>query len=798
MKLDAVSTPVSLAAARAARAIPPAWPLAASVAVNPYLGQAHLSLAEASARLARVGAGPVVMPRPWYLDQWRQGLLTEVDLAEALAAASSPLRPRSLAALLAALQQTAPSRRPPPTVADLAAQVSGIDWPGIIADRFNAWAAAYCDQGQALWIAPRDASAYGAWRAFATHDLTPEILGLSGFASDVYAAPDRAHQALQTMVDQLAPPEAALETYFHQLLVTLGGWAQYARYLQWQADLRGEMEATPTDFLTIRLQWEASLYRVYGDLIAADWQASLALHASPAEVTADDVLDEILQEASERSAQRGLSATLAEPVSATPSDRPALQAAFCIDVRSEVFRRALDAQSDTVQTLGFAGFFGLGVAHRRFASDVEELRLPALLAPQLASEPQDQGRVGLEFATRIQARAKRAWMRFKLAAVSSFAFVEAAGPLYVEKLLRDALGFAGHTDAEDPPPRFRTEPPLPSRIAMAASVLRAMSWTGGFARLVLIIGHGAKVVNAPHASALQCGACGGYSGEANARLLVSLLNDPQVRQGLVGEGFSIPSDTLFLAGLHDTPSDEVRLFTQDFDTAAHSLDIAQAKAWLAAAGALARTERAVRLPRAKGEASLKRRGGDWSETRPEWGLAGCQAFIIAPRRRTLGKSLQGRAFLHDYDWRSDQDFKTLELILTAPVVVASWISLQYYGATVAPQVFGCGDKTLHNVVGGLGVLEGTTGPLRAGLPWQSVHDGARFVHEPLRLSVCVEAPCAAIDAILQKHDGLRALFDNRWLHLFALNETGRMAWRYRKVSAWQAVGDGAENKSEAA
>ena len=51
----------------------------------------------------------------------------------------------------------------------------------------------------------------------------------------------------------------------------------------------------------------------------------------------------------------------------------------------------------------------------------------------------------------------------------------------------------------------------------------------------------------------------------------------------------------------------------------------------------------------------------------------------------------------------------LELILTAPVVVASWISLQYYGSTVAPDVFGGGNKLLHNVTGGIGVVEGNGG-----------------------------------------------------------------------------------------
>jgi len=82
----------------------------------------------------------------------------------------------------------------------------------------------------------------------------------------------------------------------------------------------------------------------------------------------------------------------------------------------------------------------------------------------------------------------------------------------------------------------------------------------------------------------------------------------------------------------------------------------------------------------------------------------------------------------------------LEAILTAPMVVTNWINMQYNASTVTPELFGSGDKVLHNVAGGnLGVYEGAGGDLRIGLALQSVHNGTDWVHQPLRLSVLVEA-----------------------------------------------------------
>ncbi|WP_341022580.1 DUF2309 domain-containing protein [Brevundimonas diminuta] len=773
------------AADAAARAIPPVWPLASSVAVNPYMGQVDEDLACAGARLARVAGAPITMPRSWYMSRIVDGAISDQDVHEAWASAPPGLRPASSRLVKEAAFIVSPRPQALQTIADLAAEVSGVDWPGLIEERLGSWAASYFDEGQALWSGPRGRNAYAAWRGVATHDLTPEIAGLAGFARHISEAPDTALATIVRASERIALDAHAAQTYFHRLLMSWGGWAQMARYQLWQADLASGTDRTVQDLLAVRLLWEEALFLQYEAQIGQAWAGVCAAHATPIAPGPDMVVDAILQEAFERASQRTLAAALAAPKAITDDGRrPLVQAAFCIDVRSEVFRRALESIEQRIQTLGFAGFFGLTAVHRRFASDVEERRFPVLLNPGFRSTASTLS-VAVEANARVRSRAARAWGRFKLAAVSSFAFVEAAGPLYVGKLLEDGLALKSRAGGAEPRPKFEPALSPDARATTAETVLRAMSLTSNFAPVVLLLGHGAEVANNPHASALHCGACGGYPGDVNARLFAELLNDHDVRATLAVKGIEVPLDTVFVAGMHNTTTDEVQLFDPD---GVAEQEIQRVRAWLRAAGALARTERALKLPRAE-EATISRRSVDWAEARPEWGLAGCSTFIAAPRKRTAGRDLAGRAFLHDYEYKQDRDFGVLELILTAPVVVASWISLQYYGSTVSAQVFGAGNKLLHNVTGGVGVVEGNGGILRVGLPWQSVHDGERYIHEPLRLSVCVEAPREAMADVLRRHPGVRALFDNRWLHLFALDDAGQMAWRYVGDLEWAAMKD---------
>jgi len=775
------------ASTAAAKRIAPAWPLSATVAVNPYLGLSKLDLAQTADLLDRLSAAPTFMDRPWYLGKIDAGEISDADLDAALSSCRYAGKPSDLDALKTSARVNRPASQYIPTVLDLAAAPRHKSWRDVFTSNFGAWAGSYFDRGQALWATPAGRPAWSAWCDWAVHDITPEIDGLEGFASFVNDLPRNPEVAMVTALNRLGIHEEDLDLYLHQLLASLGGWAQHARYLQWCAERDGSTDETIIHLLAIRLAWEEAVFLNAGETIERAWAEARGQRSVAQEPPEAFIVDAILQDAAERAYQRLLIQSFTNTDGRHQSDdaRPALQAAFCIDVRSEVYRRALESLDGNIETLGFAGFFGITTQHRRFASDVGEHRLPVLLSAQ--SKSRTIGTESDELRSRFAARALRAVGRFKLAAVSSFAFVEAMGPIFIGKLIRDALR-AGDRLAIESMPKLEDELALDSKIDAAEKILRAMSLTSTFAPEVLLVGHGASTTNNPFQSALNCGACGGHAGDVNARLLARLLNDAKVREGLEGRAIDIPEDTVFIAALHDTTRDTVFLFEEDTPLISRKQSLIRIKKWLEDAGALARAERAKRLPGSENDKDILHRARDWAETRPEWGLAGCAAFVAAPRALTSHADLGGRVFLHNYDWHTDRDngFAVLELILTAPVVVASWISLQYYGSTVAPATFGSGDKTLHNIVGGIGVVEGNGGNLRTGLPWQSVHDGTDYAHDPLRLTVCIAAPTDAIDEILARHTDVRDLFENKWLHMLAINDEPGTVLRYVGNGTWES------------
>jgi len=812
-------TPIDLSAAleRACRTVAPVWPLRSFVAVNPFLGLADLPFAEAALRLQRTAGARLTMPRAYYAQAFREGRLTQEHLATALAQA--PLRPavpRDAGELVALLGREAPQSppRPFPTVADVISELTGADHARLLTERLSAWAAGYFDKGQSSWRSPWQAlGPYAAWHAEAQHDRSPEVLGVKDARATVRGLPGEAGEAAIAALARLGVPAEMLGLYLERLLATLSGWAAVARYRGWNAELNGGRDGTLPELLAVRLGWEVALLEGVPGARTA-WAEAVRKLSTGTSADGGLAVDLVLHEAFEHAYRE----TLVDRIRSTPRPtgaRPPVQAVFCIDVRSERLRRHLEAVSPGTETLGFAGFFGFALEYVPLGQTRGMAQCPVLLTPGVVIRETVEGATDDDVARAgasrtVRRKVAQAWKSFKQGAVSCFAFVGPVGLMYLPKLLGDAFGLTRpvpHPGYDGLPASVRqrlgptltaaesqgraTGLPPAARLDAAEAVLRAMSLSRGpLGRLVVLAGHGSSTVNNPHATGLDCGACGGHTGEANARVAAAVLNDVAVHAGLKARGIEVPADTVFVPALHDTTTDEVVMYDDGAVPATHRSELDTLRRALAEAGRRTRLERAPSLGLAPGvglDAAILARSRDWAQVRPEWALAGCAAFVAAPRHRTASLDLQGRAFLHSYAWEQDEGFGVLELILTAPVVVASWISLQYFGSTVDNRAFGSGNKVLHNVVGTLGVLEGNGGDLRTGLPWQSVHDGERFVHEPVRLNVLVEAPVEAMNAVLQKHAGLRALVDNGWLHLHRLDEDGVVSHRYTGALVWEPL-----------
>lgn len=778
---DAISRADLSAALEAALArIPPLWPLRHFVAVNPFVGLMDRPFHEACELLARVvGAAPLQSPAE-YRQAYEAGRIEQADLEEAGDGEWTP--DQLMQALDAAMAGEPPALRA--SVADrLDQQRPRAHWSVFVIGEISKWCAVTFDQNQTTWTSPWKARGlYPAWREAAVHDLNPEAFGLVGFRSFAASLPNDAISAIRRCLDILQPPAGGLTDFLHGQLATIGGWAGYVQYFVREDALRGRANTALGELLAIRLAYDAALQQAF----ACDGAWRMDWPSTPLPRTDDRRLAALArwQFAYEAGYQRKLARALARESGGTPTSRPSAQAVFCIDVRSEVFRRRLEEALPGVQTIGFAGFFGFPVAHKSAGDPTPVAQCPVLLVPSSnTAEDLSEDQMASAAAERAEAGA---WKAFQNSAVSCFSFVEAAG-------LGFAAAVAGAVKSRRPScaramPRFLSAP-IETRAAMAAGALRSMGLLGNFSRLVLICGHGSQSANNPYASGLDCGACGGNAGDINARLAAATLNDPAVRSLLSQQGLGIPPDTCFLAGLHNTTTDDVLLFDSETLPPTHLADLANLRRALVLAGAAARRERAPRLglaglPTGRLAAAVRQRAIDISQVRPEWGLANNAAIIAAPRRRTSGLKLEGRVFLHDYDAAADPDGRILTLILSAPVVVASWINLQYYACRVNPKHYGSGNKVLHNVVGGFGVFEGNGGDLKVGLPQQSLHDGERFIHEPRRLAVYLEAAPSKISAVLESQQSVRQIFDHGWLHLFALQ--GSDCFRYRR-GAWTRI-----------
>lgn len=611
--------------------------------------------------------------------------------------------------------------------------------------------------------------------------------------------PESAEEAIKICLLKLHVPEGQEEAFLSRTLSYLPGWAGFVKWnTDWQSSKKPEVtKVTLVDFLAVRLVLTAILWPD-----AAKEKKSIEDGSF-----VKNVLEKL--KCNEDSYRHKLLSMLLPEVKkgAAHLARRNAQLVFCIDVRSEPFRRAIESLGQ-YETFGFAGFFGLPVRIDEFDTNKNKACCPVLLKPKYAIKEMSAAANNDDFERYQQGKAfinscKSLYTQLKHNVSTPFALVESLGLLCGLNMALKALSpKLSHYSISAV--KGWLKPAIPTKVAYelsetdaeqglslqeqinyAETVLRLMGLTSGFAKLVVLCGHGSTTENNPYASALDCGACGGNHGGINARLLASILNKGEVRRGLEECGIHIPLDTLFYGALHNTTTDCVDLYTKETGKPIYPELLDQLEADLNEAKRMTNQERGVALDGCIPHKDIAKKSIDWSETRPEWGLARNAAFIVAPRNLTKNVNLDGRCFLHSYCFDQDPDGALLETILTAPMVVAEWINTQYLFSTLDNVAFGSGSKITQNVVGTIGVMQGNGSDLMHGLPLQSVMSSdEEAYHQPQRLLTVVYAPKEMVSRVIEKHSILQSLFLNQWVHLVVIDPRNQNSYQLNQSGAW--------------
>jgi len=735
----------------------------------------------------------------------------------------------------------------------------------------------------------REKGFYAAWRELGQDDHSSRFLGIVQVREKIRELPDEPEEALLQHLQNLEIPQGRWQDYLSRHLAQLPGWAGFIRWRGnnqgYPAQQHHPIDAL--QYLAVRLFYEKEFvaglcqreWGIEGNLgsLVTYWsenrerhQALMAPQLHHIDSNTERVCDQawrlfhvaqflelapidlhessqadiltllkwldglpnedhgpVWLEAYEDVYREHLLEKIIRHQGVVPIDegRPRAQGIFCIDARSESFRRHLEAQGP-YETFGYAGFFGVPMSYVGFDRHDHLALCPILLTPK--SEVVETPRVGQGDTMRDYLSGSR-WHQLghhlfhdlKHNPLSSLMFIDVLGMFF-------SVGLAGKT-------LFRTsfdafinwlrnwfEQPVATHIpinrpavvedkvsaadqltqgfthqeqaALVEGGLRIIGLTKNFGRFVMVCGHGSQSDNNPYYAALDCGACGGSHGDPNARVFAAMANSLEVRRILKEHGLVIPEDTWFLPAKHNTTTDRVVVYDRVDVPASHVKDLEILMKDLERAGTHQALERCYRIPGAPREVSpkdaythVRSRSMDWANSRPEWGLSGNAAFLIGRRVLTKGLDLGGRVFLHSYDPASDPEGSLLEKIMTAPLIVGELISLTYYFSAVDPWVYGSGSKVIHNLVGGVGVMLGSQSDLQKGLPLQSVNDGAQHYHEPMRLLAMIEAPPNRIDSLIHKHVLLGHMFHNQWLNLVALDPMTKTFSRYLPDSTWEPV-----------
>lgn len=768
---------------QATHCLAPNWPLDQMIAVNPLWNLVSQPFDQVATDMSLLAGIRCHMDITTYVKWYEEGRIANDRLLQAAQEYGLDMSPEALIIYLSKESSRTQSWRNIADWADLTRSTTKMSWHDEITHQISQFCAAHYQQQRPMLnreYRQQSLNLYQHWLQVSRNDrgLTI-IMSEAGLDKEFDRLPEDQEALFAEAIDALAIPDDALLSYAQSLLLDINGWGSYLAYRAFEAQKAGKTNADLRSLLAIKMAWELVVWRHLQhheaddfELLQERWERQLT-HFNELRSQHHDAM--IIQRVWARALELSEQQHMHQQLKKTPPqmiDKPRLQAIFCIDVRSEVYRRALERQSRDIETYGFAGFFGLPIEYEQAGTQVTRPQLPGLVPASVRVVETHADDAQLDRSNR-----SASWNRWGNAASATFSMVESMGWWYAFKLFKKTVT----GDVTRPSPRIidntthwtltrqGTTLGVADQAQLAKGVLDTMG-LNTFADTIMLVGHGSHSCNNLQSAGLECGACGGQSGEVNVKVLAQLLNDANVREQLGSLGYQIPAQTQFVPALHNTITDHITCY--------NTVNDASVIDWLQQATYLTQQERAPRLDEAlmnmdkeERDRAYQKRAKDWSQTRPEWGLADNNAFIIAPRQHTRNLDLEGRSFLHDYDFEKDPDGAILERLMTAPMLVTHWINMQYNLSTTDNFKFGSGNKVLHNAVGDhIGIFEGNGGDLRIGLAMQSLHDGQQWMHTPQRLAVYIRAPKDTIAAIVAKHELLQHLVNNDWLYLFHWQE----------------------------
>lgn len=635
------------------------------------------------------------------------------------------------------------------------------DW---MENRIFTFLSAWFDEGLAFWRMPSEKTElFEAWK-----DLTH--CENSAWKKQIAHLPDDPIQACSYLLFELGVPTSFFESYIRQITHRILGWMSLIkcknRYPQ-------QSQLTKTSHLASPIViWLAQENFYLKKIEKTNNKIKKSFEFREFDFSQDDIqLNQYLQvwqralEFQEHGALLAALKTEKKQLFFMEKNTDS-QWIFCMDPRSHLPRTIIESTLSQ-ETFGVAGFFGFPMRLECEKNKVFSHQAPFLLPPEIILKFNEWFSCGIQ-----SSKESYSWIQSlnlsKSEYLSPYFLFEMTGYCFFWEWMKKAFLFQVETHDRFVCPSsldFKNQTlfsnlniEIKTAIEMSYAFLMQCGLSKRFSKHIILCGHRALTVNNPQQASFECGACGGHSGEWNAKIACEILNHEWVRAGLEKKGVLIPEETQFIPALHNTSLQTIQFLIDEEKTPSFLL------------GQLDELNQS--LLREKGKRQQEKFSPlHFAELIPEWGLAGNALLVIGSSICSQFSILQGRCFLQSYCPNQDSDGEILKTILDSVALVAQEINAQYYFSSTDPEIYGGGNKALHNVVSGVGVMEGNLSDLKIGLSTQSLCFRGERIHIPLRLMVVILADQLFVSEVIKRTQFFSQLLKNEWVFLEVIEET---------------------------